>query len=234
MMPGGQRQPFPSGLMWLGQALGTVPHDGAGGERYSYVLVPSASRPQMLLSPGERGAAWTMLRRHSDAASLKVRVAKELMAWTCRAGLAGMIFSGPMPDSLVGLRTGPCAWPRLIEETFGRRDLAVAVSVGQVRPQIKPVLHVATMTGQGLGHIKIGWNDVTRSLVRHEAASLLAVAGMDVAGGAKGAGALRVPRVLRHENWHGRDVLAVSDIGGSPWFRRRRTGLPASVTWQVG
>ena len=81
MMPGGQRQPFPSGLMWLGQALGTVPHSGAGGERYSYVLVPSASRPQMLLSPGERGAAWTMLRRHSDAASLKVRVAKELMAW---------------------------------------------------------------------------------------------------------------------------------------------------------
>ncbi len=233
MMPGGQRQPFPSGLMWLGQALGAVPHDGAEGERYSYVLVPSASRPQMLLSPGERGAAWTMLRRHSDAASLKVRVAKELMAWTCRAGLAGMIFSGPMPDSLVGLRTGPCAWPSLIEETFGRRDLAVAVSVGHVRPQIKPVLHVATTTGQVLGHIKIGWNDVTRSLVRHEAASLLALADEGVAGGVEVA-ELRVPRVLRHQDWYGRDILAVSDIGGTPWYRRRRMALPASATRGVG
>jgi hypothetical protein len=175
-----------------------------------------------------------MLHRHSDAASLKVRVAKELMAWACRAGLAGVIFSSPVPDSSVGLRTGSCAWPSLVEEIFGRRDLAVAISVGQVRPQIKPILHVSAKTGQVLGHIKIGWNDVTRPLVRHEAASLLALADTAVAGGAEEVAALRVPRVLRHENWYGRDILAVSDMGGTPWYRRRRTALPASVTRAVG
>ena len=196
----------------------------------------------MLVSPGKRVAAWAALRRHSDAAPLKARVAKELMAWACRTGLAGVVFSSPVPDSSVGLRTGSCAWPDLIAEIFGRRDLAVAISVGQVRPQIKPILHVATQAGQVLGHIKVGWNAVTSSLIRHEAASLIALAGGtmagqangDVAGGAERVGSLRVPRVLHHGNWHGRDVLAVSDIGGSPWHRRRRTGLPASATWRVG
>jgi hypothetical protein len=240
-MPGGRGRPPPPGLMWLGQALGAVPHGNAEGERIGYVLVPSASRPQMLVSPGEPIAAWAALQRHSDAAALKIRVAKELMAWACRAGLAGVIFSSPVPDSSIGLRTGSCAWPDLIAQIFGRRDLAVAISVGQLRPQIKPILHVATRAGQVLGHIKVGWNDVTGSLIRHEAASLVALAsgalageaGGDAVGGAEKAGSLRVPRVLHHGIWHGRDVLAVSDIGGSRWSRRR-TGLPVSQTWRVG
>src|SRR5207248_4433639 len=164
-MPETHGRPSPHGLMWLGQALGAVPHSDAASEESGYVLVPSASRPQMLVSPGERMAAWAALHRHSDAAPLKVRVAKELMAWACRAGLAGVIFSSPVPDSSIGLRTGSCAWPDLIAQIFGRRDLAVAISVGQVRPQIKPILHVATRAGQVLGHIKVGWNDVTSSLI---------------------------------------------------------------------
>jgi hypothetical protein len=241
-MPGRQPQPPPPGLMWLGQALGAIPHGDAESKRSGYALVPAASRPQMLVSPDERLAAWAALHRHSDAAPLKVRVAKELMAWACRTGLAGVIFSSPVPDSAVGLRTGSCAWPDLIAEIFGRRDLAVAISVGQVRPQIKPILHVVTQAGQVLGHIKIGWNDVTGSLIRHETASLTALAGealagradADMAGGAERLGSLRVPRVLHHGNWHGRDVLAVSDVGGSLWYRRRRTGLPASATWRIG
>ena len=124
----------------------------------------------MVLSLGKRGAGWASLHRHSDAAPLKVRVARELWAWACRTGLAEVIFSPPVPDSAVGLRTGSLPWPDLITEVFGRPDLAVAISVGQLRPQIKPILHVSTKAGQLLGHIKVGWNEVTSSLVRHEAA----------------------------------------------------------------
>ena len=126
---------------------------------------------------GRAGAGWASLHRHSDAAPLKVRVARELWAWACRTGLAGVIFSPPVPDSAVGLRTGSLPWPDLIAEVFGRADLAVAISVGQLRPQIKPILHVSTRAGQLLGHIKVGWNEVTRSLVRHEAAILLGLTG---------------------------------------------------------
>ena len=118
-------------------------------------------------------------------------------------------------------------------EIFGRRDLAVAISVGELRLQIKPILHVSTKAGRVLGHIKVGWNDVTRSRIQHEAVSLLGLADGGVAGGEERAGALRVPQVLHHGNWHGRDVLAVSDIGGRPWYRRRRTALPTSATGQV-
>jgi hypothetical protein len=195
----------------------------------------------MVLSLGERGAGWASLHQHSDAAPLKVRAARELWAWACRTGLAGVIFSPPVPDSAVGLRTGSLPWPDLITEVFGRPDLAVAISVGQLRPQIKPILHVSTRAGQLLGHIKVGWNEVTRSLVRHEAAILLALTGLaGPPGDAAGAGAvpevaaLRVPRVLHHGEWFGREILAVSDVGGSRWYGRRRTSLPASATRQAG
>jgi hypothetical protein len=246
-MPDDQRRPSRPGLTWLGQALGAVPADHPDAGQHRYVLMPSRSRPQMVLSLGEPGAGWASLHRHSDAAPLKVRVARELWAWACRTGLAGLIFSPPMPDSAVGLRTGSLPWPDLMAEIFGRTDLTVAISVGQLRPQIKPILHVATKDGRLLGHIKVGWNDVTRSLVRHEAAILLALTGPDgppgsAAGADQPAGAgcvphltaLRVPRVLHHGEWHGRDVLAVSDVGGSPWYRRRRMSLPTSATWQAG
>lgn len=156
------------------------------------------------------------------------------MAWAARAGLASPIFSAPIPDALVGLRTGPSAWPELVAQIFGRRDLVLAISVGQIRPQIKPILHVITKSGELVGHLKIGWNDVTSSLVRHEAAILLALADAAAGGDAWGdAGALRVPRVLHHGNWQGREILAVSDLGGSPWYRRRM-GLPAAATRHVG
>jgi hypothetical protein len=240
-MPDGQGQPSQPGIAWLGQALGAVSSDHSGDGRYRYVLMPSRSRPQMVLSLGECGAGWASLHRHSDAAPLKVRVARELWAWACRTGLAEVIFSPPVPDSAVGLRTGSLPWPDLITEVFGRPDLAVAISVGQLRPQIKPILHVSTKAGQPLGHIKVGWNDVTRSLVRHEAAILLALTGLagpphDAAGAGRvpHMAALRVPRVLHRGEWYGRDVLAVSDVGGSPWYRRRRTSLPASATRQAG
>jgi hypothetical protein len=246
-MPDGQGQPSQAGTSWLGQALGAVSSDEPGDGGYRYVLMPSRSRPQMVLPVGERGAGWASLHRHSDAAPLKVRVARELWAWACRMGLAGVIFSPPVPDSAVGLRTGSLPWPDLIAEVFGRADLAVAISVGQLRPQIKPILHVSTEAGQPLGHIKVGWNDVTRSLVRHEAAILLALSGpggppSSAAGADQPAragrvphlAALRIPCVLHHGEWHGRDVLAVSDVGGTPWYRRRRMSLPAPATYQAG
>ncbi len=246
-MPDGQGRRSQPGLAWLGQALGAVSADHPDAGRHRYVLMPSRSRPQMVLSLGEPAAGWASLHRHSDAAPLKVRVARELWAGACRTGLAGLIFSPPVPDSAVGLRTGALPWPDFIAEIFGRADLTVAISVGQLRPQIKPILHVATESGQLLGHIKVGWNDVTRSLVRHEATILLALTGPDgPRGNAPGADqpagrgqvphltALRVPRVLHNGEWHGRDVLAVSDVGGSPWYRRRRMSLPESATCEAG
>lgn len=246
-MPDGQRPPPRPGLTWLGQALGAVPADHPDAGRHRYLLMPSRSRPQMVLSRGEPGAGWASLHRHSDAAPLKVRVAREFWAWACRTGLAGLIFSPPVPDSAVGLRTGSLPWPDLIAEIFGHADLTVAISVGQLRPQIKPILHVSTKAGQLLGHIKVGWNDVTRSLVRHEAAILLALTGPDgppgnAAGADQPAGgrrvphltALRVPRVLHNGEWHGRAVLAVSDLGGNPWYRRRRMSLPTPATREAG
>ena len=222
-------QALPPELAWLGRALGAEPDSGPGHGRFDYVIVPSRSRPQMVLAREERAAAWAALRQHNDASPTRVRVAKELLAWGCRFGLAGTMFPSRVPDSALGLRTGPCAWPQLIEEVFGRSDLGVAVSVGHVRPQIKPILHVATGDGRPIGHIKVGWNDVTIPLIRNEAATLAMLDHDD-----RASRAFRAPRVLFHGPWHGREVLAVSHVGATPWYQRPRTSLPASATRQVG
>jgi hypothetical protein len=219
----------PPGLAWLAQALGAVPSDGLDIDGGTYVVMPSVSRPQFLASATDRGAAWASLHQHSDAPAFRVRAARELMAWACRLGLAETIFPGSMPESLVGLRLGSCAWPDLIEEVFGRPDLVVAISVGQIRPQIKPILHVSTRSGQLLGHIKVGWNHVTRSLVQHEATILSLLAGAHVTGRASERRNFRVPQVLYHGRWHDREVLAVSNVGGRSWYRGRRRLLPAAT-----
>lgn len=221
------RATSPPGLAWLAEALGAPPEPRDGRSRAS-VVVPSASRPQMVLSPRERGAAWASLRRHSDASPRRVRVAKELMAWAFRVGLAGPLFPTRIPDPMVS-GTGSSGWRDLVESVFGRTDLAVAISVGQLRPQIKPILHVATRRGELLGHVKVGWNEVTRPLVRHEAQALTAIG--DATRGSEGVVA---PRVLHHGLWNGRQVLAVTHVGTSPWYQPPRTDLPTSATRQVG
>ncbi len=217
----------PPRLAWLTEALGATPAPREGRTRDS-VVIPSASRPQMVLSPNDRGAAWASLRQHSDASPPRVRVAKELMAWAFRVGLEGPLFRALIPDPLVSGAGSP-DWRELIEHVFGRADLAVAISVGHLRPQIKPILHVATRRGMLLGHVKVGWNDITRPLVRHEAQALEAID--DATGGSEG---VAVPRVLHHGPWNGRQVLAVTHIGNSPWYRAPRTDLPACATRQLG
>jgi hypothetical protein len=219
-------------LAWLAEALGAR-SEGADGQSAMYRLLPSGSRPQLLVPVGERGAAWASLRQHSDAAPLKVRLTKELMAWACRLGLAAVLFPGVVREEQVGLHTGSCAWSTLIEEVFGRRDFAIAVSVGQVRPQIKPILHVITRSGLVLGHVKIGWNGVTRSLVQHEAAILTVLASEQRGDQAPRPAQVRVPQALYQGRWQGREVLVVSDIGSGAWYRRCRRTIPASATRQV-
>jgi hypothetical protein len=237
-MPQPQDQPV-ARLGWLGEALGAAPDEvTAGNTGAGYLVTPSASRPQLLVPVAERRVARAALRGHSDSAPLKYRVAREIAALACRAGLGGAAFPVRMAEPAVGLLAGQLPWPGLLAHIFGRDDLAVAVSVGQLRPQIKPILHVATRTGRLLGHVKVGWNEVTRSLLRHEAQILRALAGRGAAAGGQapgtGAGCWRAPRMLYHGEWHGREVLVTGDIGAAPWYRRRRTSLPAAATRQAG
>jgi hypothetical protein len=91
-------------------------------------------------------------------------------------------------------------------------DIRVSIRLGPARANRKPVLQLHTTSGEAAGFVKIGFNALTRDLVRAEAASLawLERAGLD---------GISVPRVLHHGQWHGMDVLVLS---GLPVWQRRR------------
>jgi hypothetical protein len=91
-------------------------------------------------------------------------------------------------------------------------DIRVSIRLGPARANRKPVLQLHTTSGAAAGFVKIGFNPLTRDLVRAEAASLawLQSAGLD---------GISLPRVIHHGQWHGMDVLVSS---GLPVWRRRR------------
>jgi hypothetical protein len=96
-------------------------------------------------------------------------------------------------------------------------DIRVSIRLGPARANRKPVLQLHTTSGEAAGFAKVGFNALTRDLVRAEAASLawLESAGLD---------GISVPRVIHHGQWHGMDVLVLS---GLPVWQRRR-GLSAA------
>ena len=93
----------------------------------------------------------------------------------------------------------------------------MSIRLGPARANRKPVLQLHTTSGESAGFVKIGFNDLTRELVRAEAVSLawLETAGLN---------GIWVPRVLHQGRWHGMDVLVLSAL--PVWGRRR--ALPAA------
>lgn len=56
----------------------------------------------------------------------------------------------------------------LIAASLARREVALSLVVGRTRALQKPVLRVLAHDGTPLGFAKVGFSDITRSLVRHE------------------------------------------------------------------
>jgi len=68
----------------------------------------------------------------------------------------------------VCLEEGNSSIFQTLRELFGREDLCFAVSLGTPGPHRKPVIQVMDLEGKVLGFAKIGWNEFTKELVRHE------------------------------------------------------------------
>jgi hypothetical protein len=103
-----------------------------------------------------------------------------------RTGAGAALFRDRL---LVGQGAEPPALTQHLREVLGRDDIAIGVGIGRPDPTRKPVLQVFSLGGRPLAFVKLGWNAVTRGLVRTEAAALEAWAG-------RGTGLVRVPRLL--------------------------------------
>ena len=205
------------------QISGAVRPKALGGaarpEGRDFVLIPGVRHPRLLVPAAPRAAA-AALRQYGQPRSWAARLGVAAFALGLASGLGG---------TLLGVRVRVTAPPEAesIEsylKTVFSPDIRVSVRLGPARANRKPVLQSHTASGESVGFVKIGFNALTRDLVRAEAASLawLERAGLD---------GISVPRVLHHDQWHGMDVLVLSSL---PVWQRRRVLSTAQLSAAMG
>jgi hypothetical protein len=144
---------------------------------WSFVPLPSAARPYVLVPLGPAAAAAAALHGLGNPLVRRQRYAESSVSALMRTGLPQRV-PVPVHLSVPGAaeveRQGVGVFGRLIE-VYGRDDLAFAVILGRDRPNRKPVLKVMTPPGAVVGFVKVGWNDLSRALVRAEAVALARV-----------------------------------------------------------
>jgi len=175
-----------------------VPSVLSGRAASRWIALPTARSPRLLLPTRSRLAA-TALRRLSAADRA---VDRPLLLAGVAAVRAGLWRAVPRSVRLDVPGSAGENVHDILESLFGRR-VTCAVKLGPARANRKPVLFVMTAEGEPLGFAKVGSNDVTAPLVRHEAAVLAELDGSPVPG-------VQAPRVL-YAGEIGRMFLLVTD-----------------------
>jgi hypothetical protein len=107
------------------------------------------------------------------------------------------------------------------------QPVTVSLGIGTKRANRKPILQVFDLAGRPLAHVKVGDTATAAGHVRGEAVALgcIASARWDT---------VRVPRVLHHGSWRGREVLVLSTLPASPWQAGTRRRFPMDAVLEVG
>ena len=185
-----------------------------------FVVLPSAGRPRLLVPSGRRASA-AAVRRYGEPGSARAWAASRALALAlaaggASAGLGGRlrVTAGPgTADPGTGTIEG------YLRSVLGC-EVLVSTHLGAARANRKPVLQLLTPRGQTVGFAKVSVNPLTRDLIRAERAALEILATATLP-------ALRVPRVLHHGQWQGREVLVMNAL---PAWRRRRALRPGQLT----
>jgi hypothetical protein len=219
----------PAELAWLAEVLwgptpgvevvvgGQVPAGVPATQRWG--VLPDLRRPRVLVPLASGRAAAEAVRQYSDGMTQRARLAKAAVGLGLRSGAVGwwlarrgrvVAAAGPGSGTLLGDH---------VPAALGRDDLAAAIVLGPVRPNRKPVVQLIGRDGDPVGYMKVGWNDLTRRLVRAEADTLRRLAG----------GAPRTftaPDLLHQGRWRGLDITIGSALPHRLWRRGRRYALP--------
>ena len=147
-------------------------------------------------------------------------MAKPLIANGMRTGLARRLVANQLSVSIAA-DTPAEALPRLLlkehlREVMGR-DIETAIKFIPRAPHRKPTMQILSPAGEVLSYVKVGWNELTRELVRNEAHTLEVLA-------RRPPRAFEVPRVLHAGSWRELELLMLAPVALGP--RRRRRPLP--------
>ncbi len=232
------KRPFDK-LEWVGRALvgHPDPHSVSLGASTppgfrtleTFTAVPSASRPYLLIPMGSRQLAAEAIYQLTNAPTKSVRLAKSLLALGMRAGIAQHLLRDRLDLSMdADASMDGLVVREYLREVFGTR-VGAAVLLGADRPNRKPVLQVLTTDGQVLGYAKVGWNAVSRNLVRTEARVLETLAEPR-----NRPSTFKVPRLLHVGRCGNLEVIVVAPVPREPWYRRGApVSLPVAATREV-
>lgn len=191
--------------MSLDFGLGPAAHGlfGASAPRGigSHVSVPRGDFPRLLVPRSPARVAAVSLARYTVPSSWRSRA---LLAGASALARIGAVRLAPGGVEL----GGPDTFLAHLTHLLGPDDLAVAVHLGPVRANRKPVLHVMDRRGRSVAYAKLGVDDLTCRRVRQEAAALRRVADQATPG-------LTIPTLIESGVWHELDYLVMKPVSWS-------------------
>ena len=171
---------------------------------WTFSLAPNAEDPYLLLPSDVIPAAQAAVHGLGNPLRSRDRALEAAVGIALRTRLPQRF-----APTLYVSAPGPVAAHRTLlghlATVVGRDDAVCAVILGRRRPNRKPVIKVLSQRGDVLAFAKVGWNDLTRELVRTEVRNLARIA-------AARPRTFRVPTVLEAGPWAGLELLVTSPI----------------------
>ncbi|GIJ58766.1 hypothetical protein [Virgisporangium aurantiacum] len=169
------------------------PHDDATTST-EYVLVPDARRPRILVPAADRKVAAAAVARYAEPQSRLARLKRDAVVAALRTGAASALLRDRVtaPGGRDTIETH-------LRDALGM-DVRLGVHIGPARANRKPVLQVLTPAGETVAFVKLGVNELTRGLVKAEAAALVTLSGAAIDG-------VAVPKLLHSGQWREHEVL---------------------------
>ena len=170
-------------------------------ERRSYLLVPNATEPRLLVPAGPRRVVAATVRRQLPGRHPSARMKRLALG-----GLAASGVAAGWPSRLdVRCAAGGDSVERWLEQKLDVVGCRLAIRLGRPRANRKPVLHVMDEQGVVHAYVKVGHNPLSASLVAAEAEALEHLAGVRLR-------RVRVPNLLAHGMWNGLRLLALEPL----------------------
>lgn len=170
----------------------------SGGSARSYLVLPNPQQPRLVLPTRPRRAASTVIRALRDRSTWKARIRTDVLLAAASAGFRSVPLAEPtlLPVLLAHLSPG---------------DYVFGVHLGPARANRKPVIAIARTDGVLTAFAKWGVNPLTDRLVRHEAAALGALDGIE---------GLDVPTLLGAGEHQGHPYVLQSPVSAGAPYRQ--------------
>ncbi len=185
--------------LWPESDIDPAPGSGAVAR---YVVVGPGTGRHIILPLDNRHAAAEAIAQPSGDTSATDTAKRAAVRTALRLGLLQPLLRTRFSVRVASQDPTVPTLHEYLARAVGLPDVVLAVRFGPIRPNQKPIVRIMEGTGQTVAFAKVGWNDLTRELVDHEAGFL---SGIDRS-------ALReitVPEVLHHGDWNDHRVLVL-------------------------